>query len=88
LDAEAADIRRYQVIEESNVERRATARDDPVMARLAMFCGIPEARLDLLPGLGFAAVLEGVACLLWWLALTPPTIESPTTDGHRVAHGV
>ncbi|MCX5541478.1 hypothetical protein M3A49_18565 [Paraburkholderia sp. CNPSo 3076] len=88
LDAEAYDIRRYQTIEDGNAERRVTARDDPVTARLAMFCGIPEARLDLFAGLGFAAVLEGVACLLWWLALTPPTIESPVTDGHRVAHDV
>jgi hypothetical protein len=43
LDAEAADVRRYQVIEDGNTEHRVTARDDPVMARLAMFCGMPEA---------------------------------------------
>ncbi|CAJ7708147.1 putative twin-arginine translocation pathway signal protein [Burkholderia pseudomallei] len=88
LDAEADDIRRYQTIEDGNAEHRMTARDDPVTARLAMFCGIPEARLDLFAGLGFAAVLEGLACLLWWVALAPQVPESPITDRHGVAHDV
>ncbi|WP_017772480.1 hypothetical protein [Paraburkholderia kururiensis] len=88
LDAEAADIRRYQAIEDGNAERRVTARDDPVTARLAMFCGIPEARLDLLAGLGFAAVLEGLACLLWWLALAPPSPGVSITNRHGIGHDV
>lgn len=88
LDAEADDIRRYQTTEDGNAEHRVTARDDPVTARLAMFCGIPEARLDLFAGLGFAAVLEGLACLLWWVALAPQVPESPITDRHGIAHDV
>ncbi|MCA8001362.1 hypothetical protein [Burkholderia metallica] len=88
LDAEAADVRRYQVIEDGNTEHRVTARDDPVMARLAMFCGMPEARLDLFAGLGFAAVLEGLACLLWWVGLAPQVSESPATDSHGISHDV
>lgn len=88
LDAEAADVRRYQAIEDGNAGRRMTARDDPVTARLAMFCGIPEARLDLFAGLGFAAVLEGLACLLWWIALIPQALESSVTDRHGLAHDV
>lgn len=88
LDAEAADVRRYQAIEDGNAGRRMTARDDPVTARLAMFCGIPEARLDLFAGLGFAAVLEGLACLLWWIALIPQALESSVTDRHGLAHHV
>ncbi|KVT85693.1 hypothetical protein WK59_12025 [Burkholderia ubonensis] len=88
LDAEADDIRRYQTIEDGNAEHRVTTRDDPVMARLAMFCGIPEARLDLFAGLGFAVVLEGLACLLWWVALAPQVSESPVTDRHGIAHDV
>ncbi|CAJ3454944.1 putative twin-arginine translocation pathway signal protein [Burkholderia pseudomallei] len=88
LGAEADDIRRYQTIENGNAEHRMTARDDPVTARLAMFCGISQARLDLFAGLGFAAVLEGLSCLLWWLALAPPAQESPITNRHGVTHDV
>jgi hypothetical protein len=88
LDAEADDIRRYQTIEDGNAEHRMTARDDPVTARLAMFCGIPEARLNLFAGLSFAAVLEGLACLLWWVALIPRASESSVTDRQRMEHDV
>jgi hypothetical protein len=88
LDAEAADVRRYQAMEDGNAERRVTARDDPVTARLATLCGIADAGLDLFAGLAFAAVLEGVACLLWWIALTPQARESPVTDRHGPAHDV
>jgi hypothetical protein len=85
IDAEAADVRRYQAIEDGNAGRRMTARDDPVTARLATLCGIADTRLDLFAGLAFAAVLEGVACLLWWIALIPQAPESSVTDRHGVA---
>jgi hypothetical protein len=88
LDAEAADVRRYQAIEDGNAGRRVTARDDPVTARLATLCGIADTRLDLFAGLAFAAVLEGLACLLWWIALVPQALESSVTDRQRVAHDV
>lgn len=88
LDAEADDIHRYQTIEDGNAEHRMTARDDPVTARLAKFCGIPEARLNLFAGLSFAAVLEGLACLLWWVALIPRASESSVTDRQRMEHDV
>ncbi|WCM19761.1 hypothetical protein NDK50_20495 [Paraburkholderia bryophila] len=88
LDAEAADVRRYQITEDGNAERRVTTRDDPVTARLATLCGIVATRLDLFAGLAFAIVLEGVACLLWWLALTHPASESFVANRHGVAHDV
>lgn len=88
LDAEAADVRRYQGIEDSNAGSLATARDDPVTARLATLCGIADTRLDLFAGLAFAAVLEGVACLLWWIALMPGTLASSVTDRHEAVRGV
>jgi hypothetical protein len=88
LDAEAADVRRYQAIEDGNAENRVTARDDPVTARLAALCGIVDTKLDLSAGIVFAAVLEGVACLLWWLALPPPASESSVTNRHGVTHDV
>ncbi|GJH07717.1 hypothetical protein CBA19CS11_02785 [Caballeronia novacaledonica] len=81
LDAEAADVRRYQVIEDSNASHRDAALDDPVTVRMAALRGLTDARLELLTSLVFAAVLEGMACLLWWIALLPP---SPVTD-HRAS---
>jgi hypothetical protein len=84
LDAEAADVRRYQVIEDSNAARRDSVRDDPVTARLAALRGVMDARLELFTGLAFAALLEGMACLLWWIALLPQEI-SPITDGRELA---
>jgi hypothetical protein len=88
LDAEAADVRRYQAIEDGNAERRVTARDDPVTARLATLCGVADTRLDLFAGLAFAAVLEGAACLLWYIALIPQALESSVTNRHGLAHDV
>jgi len=79
LDAEAADVRRYEVTEDRNALHRDAALDDPVTARLAALRGVADARLELLTSLVFAAVLEGMACLLWWIALLPQD-TSPVTD--------
>jgi len=81
LDAEAGEVRRYQTIEDGSAGRRDAARDDPITTRLAMLCGIANARLDLFAGLTFAAVLEGTACLLWWIALMPGAHQPPVA--HR-----
>ncbi|MFM0753636.1 hypothetical protein [Paraburkholderia strydomiana] len=88
LNAEAADVRRYQAIDDSNAGHRDAIRDDPVTARLATICGIADTRLDLFAGLAFAAILEGVACLLWWIALIPQERETSVTDRHGLAHNV
>lgn len=85
LNAEAADVRRFQQIEDGNAERRDAVRDDPVTARLAMLCGVTGSRLDLFAGLAFAAVLEGVACLLWWIALMPEVELASVTDSRKYA---
>lgn len=87
-DSEYRNVRRQRLCNERlyNAGRRVTAGDDPVTARLAMLCGIADTRLDLFAGLAFAAVLEGAACLFWWLALTPSAPESSVT--HGVEHTV
>ncbi|MBO7771609.1 hypothetical protein J6352_09675 [Burkholderia pseudomallei] len=72
LNAEADDIRRLQVTTDRVTARRDALLADPVTARLAALLGTTTARVDLLTGLGFAAVLEGVACLLWTVALRSP----------------
>ncbi|MCO5399745.1 hypothetical protein [Ralstonia soli] len=69
LEAEAGDIRRWQSADDRAVARRDALVADPVTARLAALLGTTVPRMDLLSGLVFAAVLEGVACLLWTITL-------------------
>jgi len=84
LDAEAAEVRRLQATEDRDTARRNAVGDDPVTARLATLCGMPASKVDLFAGLAFAAVLEGVACLLWWLALSRSE-PTPAADSHDAA---
>ncbi|WP_367189824.1 hypothetical protein [Burkholderia sp. Ed8] len=69
LNAEADEIRRQQVATDRITSQRDALLVDPVTARLAALLSTTAARVDLLTGLAFAAVLEGVACLLWTIAL-------------------
>ncbi|MGF6763362.1 hypothetical protein P3T24_003688 [Paraburkholderia sp. GAS33] len=96
LNAEAADIRRQQVADDRTVAQRDALRADPVASRLAALFGTPIARIDLLFGSLFAAVLEGVACLLWVVALrssslpvetavTPPVVATVTDSANTTA---
>ncbi|MGA4256772.1 hypothetical protein ACI2U3_09140 [Ralstonia nicotianae] len=81
LDAEAGEIRRQQLAQDWTEERRDSLIADPVTARLAALLGTTVTRVDLLSGLAFAAVLEGVACLLWAVTLQsrPPVPSVPAT---------
>ncbi|AXV85779.1 hypothetical protein [Ralstonia solanacearum] len=69
LDVEAGEIRRRQSADDRAEARRDAVVADPVTARLATLLGTTVTRVDLLSGLVFAAVLEGVACLLWTVTL-------------------
>lgn len=69
LDAERDDVRRRQSQDDQATAQRDALRADPVTSRLAALLGTTTARVDLLSGLAFAAVLEGVACLLWTVML-------------------
>ncbi|QKL61259.1 hypothetical protein HI808_06035 [Ralstonia solanacearum] len=89
LNAEAGEIRRQQSSDQRAEERRDALVADPVTARLATLLGTTAARIDLLSGLAFAAVLEGVACLLWTVTLRsrPPVTEvSPDMAPVTVSH--
>lgn len=88
LDVEAGEIRRYQIIEDRDTARRDAIRDDPVTARMAALGGVAAAKLDLLTGLAFATVLEGMACLLWWIALSPGTHVAAIPDSQPVTAAV
>jgi hypothetical protein len=69
LEAERDDIRRRQSQDDRVTAQRDALRADPVTSRLAVLLGTTTARVDLLSGLAFAAVLEGVACVLWTVVL-------------------
>ncbi|MBB5447102.1 MULTISPECIES: hypothetical protein [unclassified Paraburkholderia] len=73
LDAEADELRRDQGAADMAAARSNARRADPVTSRLSGLLAAPVARVDLLTGLMLAAVLEGVACLLWTIALLPVT---------------
>ncbi|MCA8133559.1 hypothetical protein [Burkholderia cepacia] len=82
LNAEADDIHRQQVSVDQVTARRDALLADPVTSRLAALLGTTTARVDLLTGLTFAAILEGVACLLWTVALRSPLPKSlPAATG-------
>ncbi|WP_284897995.1 hypothetical protein [Burkholderia sp. lyk4-R2A-23] len=83
LNAEADDVRRQQAATDRVTAQRDALRVDPVTSRLAALLGVTTPRVDLLSGLMFAAVLEGVACLLWTVAL-----RSPATDAESSATSV
>jgi hypothetical protein len=78
LDAEADDVRRQQAIDDRNATRREALRDDPVTTRLAVLFAMPSGHVDLFAGLAFASMLEGVACLLWSIALLPHQVTVVT----------
>ncbi|MFL9951940.1 hypothetical protein PQR65_00855 [Paraburkholderia nemoris] len=69
LNAEADDVRRRQTADDRTTAQRDALLADPVTARFAALLGTTVARVDLLSGLLFAAILEGVACLMWTVAL-------------------
>lgn len=72
LNAEADELRRAQLERDRATARRDALLADPVTSRLAALLGTTVARVDVLSALTFAAVLEGIACLLWTVALRPP----------------
>ncbi|ARK40489.1 hypothetical protein [Burkholderia pseudomallei] len=83
LNAEAEDVRRQQAMTDRVTAQRDALLADPVTSRLAAFLGVAVARVDLLSGLMFASVLEGVACLLWTVVL-----RSPVTKAESIVTGV
>jgi hypothetical protein len=80
LNAEADAVRRQQAIEDQILAQQEMVRADPVTSRLRILLGLSQARVDLFAGLAFSAVLESVACLLWWIAFQsrdPVTARQP-----------
>lgn len=77
LNAEADDVRRQQTTDDQVTVQRDALLADPVTARLSALLGTTVSRVDVLSGLLFAAVLEGVACLMWTVALRSSPLPAP-----------
>lgn len=83
IDVEAAEAKRAEAAQDNAAAARATAMADPVTGALTAF-GLPVAHADLVAGLAFAAVLEGVSCFAWLLALRPADVtEIAVTPAHQ-----
>jgi hypothetical protein len=87
LDAESAEAtRRQTALDRAEAEREA-AKADPLAGLLTAF-GITASRVDLVVGMAFAVVIEGVACFCWLLALRPAhTTANAVTPAQEVSHG-
>jgi hypothetical protein len=86
LTIEADEAKRADAAQDRAAAARAAAAADPVTGALTAF-GLPAAHADLIAGLAFAAVLEGVACFAWLLALRPDAeIEIAVTPVGQGSH--
>jgi hypothetical protein len=87
LDVEKTEAIRAEAAQDSAAAARAAAMADPVTGALTAF-GVSVAHADLVAGLAFAAVLEGVACFAWLLATRPDHVTelavTPATQGSHV----
>ncbi|WP_434716923.1 hypothetical protein P5X00_14530 [Paraburkholderia sp. A2RO-4L] len=81
LDAEASDVRHIEARRARATDLADSRRADLLTSRLATLLGPRVGCVDLLSGLLFAGVLEGVACLLWTIALRPPTASFVASSG-------
>jgi len=97
LDVDMAETRRQETQadritaqQDRVAERRDAVRVDPVTSRVAALVGAPVARVDLLTGLAFAAVLEGVACFCWLLTFAmqaAPALDPSDAPDYRMPVG-
>lgn len=76
LQAQVDDIRRQDAQRDGAAARGDALLADPVTSRMAALLGVTTAHVDLALGLMFAAVLEGVACLVWTVALRTPSLPA------------
>ncbi|MFM0009715.1 hypothetical protein [Paraburkholderia sediminicola] len=88
LDAESAEVmRRELALDRADAERTA-AKADPLTGVLMDF-GVAAAPVDLIAGMAFAVVIEGVACFCWLLALRPAdTTTNVVTPAQKVSRGL
>lgn len=86
LDVESAEVTRRDLTLERADAERVAAKADPVAGLMTAF-GLAASRVDLVAGMAFAVVLEGVACFCWLLALRPvEAARRPVTSAEEDSH--
>lgn len=69
LNAEADEVKRWQAEQDRQEAHKDFVRNDPVTMRLAIWLNVTTGQVGLVTGLLFSIILEGVACLCWYVAL-------------------
>ncbi|WP_244106642.1 hypothetical protein [Paraburkholderia phenazinium] len=86
LDAESVEVTRRELAQDRANAERTAAKADPIAGLLTAF-GVSAGHVDLLAGMVFAVVIEGVACFCWLLALRPAESAARTvTPVKDVSH--
>ncbi|RAS15827.1 hypothetical protein BX591_1529 [Paraburkholderia bryophila] len=87
LDAESAEVTRRDLALDRAKAERTAAKANPVAGLLTVF-GVDAGQVDLVAGMAFAVVLEGVACFCWLLALRPSdSLTKAITPARVASHG-
>ena len=65
--------------------RREAQRGDPVSTKVAIWLGVPTAKIDLTLAIFFGWLLESIACFSWYVTLSSPRSEQvlATNSGPR-----
>lgn len=69
LNAEADEVKRWQAQQDRQEALKDSARDDLVTMRLANWLGVTVTQMGLVTSILFSFILEGLACLCWYVAL-------------------
>ncbi|BBB66550.1 hypothetical protein UNDYM_2297 [Undibacterium sp. YM2] len=77
LEAEADDVRRWHRQQDRQIELQDRVRDDPVMMQLAKWFGVTAMQMGLVKSFLFSVILEGLACLCWYMGLQSRDLTVP-----------
>jgi hypothetical protein len=90
LDAQEFAARSWQKTVTQQQKRQDIAQNNPVLGRLAEWSNVTITNLELLLGMIFSLVLEGVACFCWYLVLghRDPYLTHSVTAPVVVTEGV
>lgn len=85
LDAESAEVTRHELAIDRADAERAAAKTDP-LAGLLTASG-DTSQVELIGGMVFAVVIEGIACFCWLLALRPAEVPlRKVTPAQHASH--
>ncbi|MFZ6816881.1 hypothetical protein [Undibacterium sp. Ji22W] len=69
LYAEAGEFKRLRLLQDRQNDLKEALRDDPVTMPLATLSGVTAIQIGLMRSFLFAVILEGAACICWYIFL-------------------